>query len=55
MAAGREDLETLLKQNEETGGNTEELLERDFVHKRTQLLADQLRRLTFECFKTCRD
>ena len=52
---GREDLETLLQQTQQTGTDAEDMFERDFIHKRTVLMSDQLRKLSHECFLVCRD
>ena len=31
------------------------MFERDFIHKRTVLMSDQIRKLSHECFLVCRD
>ena len=31
------------------------MFERDFIHKRTVLLSDQVRKLSHECFIVCKD
>ena len=55
MAGGREDLDTLLYQTQQTGTDAEDMFERDFITKRTVLLSDHLRKLSHECFLVCRD
>ena len=55
MAAINENIEMLMKNQQHSGQSPEDLFEQEFIQKRTQLLGDQLRNLSQDCFRACID
>ncbi len=53
MAAINENIEMLMKNQLQSGQSPEDLFEQEFIQKRTQLLGDQLRMLSQDCFHAC--